>query len=68
MELSIWGFRVMRMQVKENYQREQNLWEGVNTEWFQNHIKSTLKEADRCENLQQRDAFIRVNTEGCNAD
>lgn len=33
-----------------------------------NHTKSTLKEADRCENLQQRDAFIRVNTEGCNAD
>lgn len=40
MELSIWGFRVMRMQVKENYQREQNLWEGVNTELFQTTSKA----------------------------
>lgn len=57
----------MQMQVKENYQRKQKLWEGMMTELFQTTSKD-LQEADRCENLQQRDAFIRVNTEGCNAD
>lgn len=30
----------MRMQVKENYQREQKLWEGVNTELFQTTPKA----------------------------
>lgn len=30
----------MRMQVKENYQREQNLWEGMNTELFQTTSKA----------------------------
>lgn len=30
----------MRMQVKENYQREQKLWEGVKTELFQTTPKA----------------------------